>query len=221
MQRAILFDWDGTLAHTLPIWMSWYKAFSLFLSLELTDHQIAVQLFGHNDLVQKFIITPNQLRQAEDYADSKVDLSTEFAQVTLHPGAQKTIKKLHDQGYSLAITTSSDIDLFIKPVLERQNLTSYFDALVDRHQVKNNKPAPDIFLKALDILNVEPKNSIIVGDGDKDIVAAKTAGIKNVLFYPPEHHIIYSEQYIKTLSADRIITDLSELPVVIEKLFHA
>ena len=57
-------------------------------------------------------------------------------------------------------------------------MRSYFDVIVDGHQVNKPKPAPDIYLKAAELLNVKPTNCIVLEDSPTGIEAGRAAGMR-------------------------------------------
>ena len=65
-------------------------------------------------------------------------------------------------------------------VLNNLKLVNYFDFIADASKCKNSKPAPDIFLMALNGLNVEAKNCIGIEDAYSGIEAINTSGMYSV-----------------------------------------
>ena len=87
------------------------------------------------------------------------------------------------------------------------NLSDNFDVVVSAaDDVKNGKPAPDIFLKAAEKLNVKPEECVVVEDALNGIKAAKAAGMKciaNTNSFPKD----------KLTEADLIIDNFNELTI--------
>ena len=91
----------------------------------------------------------------------------------------KTVKELKSAGLKLAVCTSSDLvkmNINIKAI----GLSDCFDALINGRDIKNNKPAPDIYLKGAEMLHVSPSECLVVEDAKNGILAAKAAGMHNV-----------------------------------------
>ena len=65
----------------------------------------------------------------------------------------------------------------IEFVLERFGLRKYFTVIVDGYQVAHPKPAPDIYLKAAELLGVAPARCIVFEDSPVGIEAARRAGM--------------------------------------------
>ena len=62
-------------------------------------------------------------------------------------------------------------------VLDRAGLRTYFDAVVDGHQVANPKPYPDIYLRAAELLAVKVPNCLVFEDSPSGVAAAAAAGM--------------------------------------------
>jgi HAD superfamily hydrolase (TIGR01509 family) len=63
-------------------------------------------------------------------------------------------------------------------ILRHTNLRKYFTAVVDGHQVANPKPHPDIYLKAAELLGVNPSNCIVFEDSYSGVTAGNAAGMR-------------------------------------------
>lgn len=85
----------------------------------------------------------------------------------------ETLKSLRKQGYKLAIGSSSKNTKFI---LKQIGLDDFFDAVSDGTNITKSKPDPEVFLKAADMLGVEPAACIVVEDAEAGIDAAITGG---------------------------------------------
>jgi len=79
----------------------------------------------------------------------------------------------------VALVTANNKQL-TKRILNKTGLSKYFEVIVTCEDVKNSKPAPDAYLKALKELNVSPENCIVFEDSEVGLKSAKTAGIKNI-----------------------------------------
>ncbi len=89
-----------------------------------------------------------------------------------HEYALSTLKK---DGYKLALASNS-IKLTINLMMEKANLSRYFDLVLSNQDVKNPKPDPEIYIKAIQNLELKPEECLIVEDNDNGIRAAKASG---------------------------------------------
>jgi len=95
------------------------------------------------------------------------------------PYAIKFLKQLKAENLKIALATSSRQEK-MNFVLQLTNLTSYFDIIVTGDLVQKSKPAPDIFLKAAEKLQLKPEDCLVVEDAANGVKAAKNAGMKCV-----------------------------------------
>jgi|SRR3989344_553336 len=99
-------------------------------------------------------------------------------------GAESVIITLN-KGYRLAIVTSRVNEaVYAAPQLAR--LKKYFSATVSYQDTANHKPHPEPLLLAAQKLGVMPEESVYIGDVSNDILAAKAAGMK-VIIYSSNH----------------------------------
>jgi len=96
-------------------------------------------------------------------------------------------------------------------------LKDFFDAIVISAEINKRKPSPEIFQKALTILETEPPKACFVGDTpDTDIAGAQKVGMKAILALRRTSTIDWPIQPLRRVEPDKIIKSLKELPAVIE-----
>jgi beta-phosphoglucomutase len=95
------------------------------------------------------------------------------------PHAIKLLKQLKQENLKIALATSSRQEK-MKLVLQLTNLLPYFDVIVTGDLVNRSKPAPDIFLKVAEKLQLKPCECVVIEDAANGVKAAKNAGMKCV-----------------------------------------
>ena len=98
----------------------------------------------------------------------------------------RAMRALSRQGVRIAVV--SDIHFDIRPWFENVGLGGFVDAYALSYEVGAQKPEPGIFLHALELLHVEPRNALMVGDRLEYDGAAAGVGIPTLLL-PPLHDI--------------------------------
>lgn len=83
------------------------------------------------------------------------------------------------QVYPLAIASGSE-HAVIQAVLAMGDLRRYFPIVVSSSDVKQGKPAPDIFLRAASMLKLNPKDCVVMEDSKPGVMAGLAAGMKVV-----------------------------------------
>jgi len=94
------------------------------------------------------------------------------------PGAVDFVKKCNARGLMTAVATSTDEVKMTANLNETGLPPSMFNATVNGLEVENKKPAPDIYLKAVEKLGLEPHECLVVEDALSGIMAAKSAGCR-------------------------------------------
>ena len=87
------------------------------------------------------------------------------------------MEHLSRQGFKLACVTNS-IRKTALMMLEKSGILQYMDCIISNEDVKNSKPHPEGYIKALVLLNCLPSNAIIVEDSPKGLQAARLTGAK-------------------------------------------
>ena len=100
-------------------------------------------------------------------------------------GIREVLEKLHQEGYLLAVGSSSPEDV-IQKVLKDLGLAQYFSAFISGENMAHPKPAPDTFLAAAKALLLDPSACLVVEDSTNGGKAAKAAGISCVWFHNPD-----------------------------------
>lgn len=85
------------------------------------------------------------------------------------------LSSLKSRGYKLAVASNS-IRNTIDVMMEKANLNRYLDLIVSAEDVKNPKPAPEIYVLAMRNLGLNPENCLIVEDNENGIKAAIASG---------------------------------------------
>ncbi|USG64723.1 HAD-IA family hydrolase [Brevibacillus ruminantium] len=176
--RTILFDFDGTVANTLPlIYNSFRSTFLQFLNEHYTDEQI-VAMFGPPELgILENMIARDQL---EDAVTHFYDFYTaEHHRVANHPDMADMLAQLQKRGLRMGVVTgkgrrSADISL------REWGLASFFDVVIAGDEVAQPKPHPEGILSAMEQMGARPEETIFVGDSNYDIIAGKAAGLVTV-----------------------------------------
>ena len=99
-------------------------------------------------------------------------------------GVQNLIKSLKRAGIPIALASSSHT-LVINAIIDKLRFRRYFDVIVSGFELKNGKPAPDIFLYAADLLGTPHADTIVIEDTANGVLAAKNAGMKCVGYHNP------------------------------------
>ena len=205
-QYSVIFDMDGVLADTGPIHFdSWVK-----MTSEIGYHfskEFFEKTFGQQSpsIVRKLVGHRIEQELVEKWAALKEQYYREMVKDKLKPlpGVKRIIQELKSYGFKLAVGSSGpreNVELLINTL----KLKKDFDVLISAAEVKNGKPAPDVFLISAKKLKTEPKNCLVIEDAPVGIEAAKRAGMKSIA-------LTTTHEKNELLNADLIVKDLSKV----------
>jgi HAD superfamily hydrolase (TIGR01549 family) len=174
--RAVLFDWDGTLADTAEVSFQVYVA--LFASFDIA--------FGRDDFERTY--SPDWYRTFEAvglprgrWAEADERWLQLYARESsrLLPGVIESLARLHERGLLRGLVTSGTRSR-VERDLERLRVGGCFEAVVCGGDTENRKPHPEPLVLALDKLGVPAVEAAYVGDSPEDVVMSRAAGALSV-----------------------------------------
>jgi HAD superfamily hydrolase (TIGR01509 family) len=92
------------------------------------------------------------------------------------PGVEDYLKAAKSLGLKIGLASSSSLD-WVEKYLKQFTLFDYFDCIYTRDDVKNVKPDPELYEKALQFFNISGDEAIAFEDSPNGLRAAKTAGL--------------------------------------------
>jgi pyrophosphatase PpaX len=206
--NTILFDWDGTLAQTLEIWLSTLRTALAAADLHPSDKQIGA-LFGNVNIHHELGIKPEKIAVYESQFD---DVYNKLESTELYLGAKQVLQSLKADGYKLGLVSTSN-QRMLEVALAANDLTDYFDVIVTADDTSKHKPDPEPINIALKRLQSTPETAIFVGDSDKDTGAALNAKLPLFLFAPEYHEFFYNLEELKqSPSVKASFTDWADFP---------
>lgn len=112
------------------------------------------------------------------FASAKREFTLDYEQrygVPVKPYAKETVETLSRRGFKLALASSTYSDT-VKRQLSAVGIYERLDVVVTGDLVARSKPAPDIYLRACELLNVDPADAVVLEDGKNGILSANAAG---------------------------------------------
>jgi HAD superfamily hydrolase (TIGR01509 family) len=184
--KAVIFDMDGVLADTEPIYMGINRDLLSMLGVTLpSEHLLAyvgipakrmwTELRSRFELQQPL----SELIRLEK--DRQVQHLRGMKQIPEFPGARQLLEELRQMGIAMAVGSSSSREI-VELVLSKVAIRHFFTATVSGEDVSRGKPAPDIFLRAAERLEVESQECVVIEDSPPGVEGAKNAGMLCVGF---------------------------------------
>jgi HAD superfamily hydrolase (TIGR01509 family) len=185
--NAVIFDMDGVLIDSEPIYIEidkiMFKKYGLDSSkIDLEDY-IGINLYEMwEDLINKNQLEINDLDKiVEDHVTNFYLALKNNKELQLMPGILDWIKYFKENNIKMMLASSS-YPLIVQHIYSRFNLDNYMCGYIDINEIKNGKPAPDIFLQAAKMMKVNTDNGLIIEDSENGVNAAYNAGIKSIAF---------------------------------------
>jgi beta-phosphoglucomutase len=179
---AFIFDMDGVIIDSTAAHTEAWRRYLAGHNISIED--IPARMLGrHNDeIVREFFQGyPLTERDIIDHGSRKEQVYREVMAPVLHqnlvPGIVDFLEAHAD--VPAAVATNAE-RANVQFVLETAGIARYFSAIVNGHQVQRPKPAPDIYLKAAQLLNIAPAHCVVFEDSLTGIQAARAAGTRVV-----------------------------------------
>lgn len=202
--KAVIFDMDGVLIDSEPLWkIAEIEAFAkVGIDLTQTDCEETVGL--RMDEVVKIWYdrvgwTGKSLKEVEEDVIDIVIREIK-AQGEAKDGVHETLAELQSAGYKIGLATSSAMRI-AETVLEKLSIGHYFKAVCSAENELKGKPHPQVFITCSKALMTDETDCLVIEDSFNGVLAAKAARMK-VMAIPEKTH-----NYDKRLIIADIILD--------------
>lgn len=206
--KAFLFDLDGVLVSTEHNhFLAWQRcAHSLGIAFTEKENEL-LKGVSRVDSLKKILVLGAKTISTEEFEDlliSKNDFYLEsiqdLNQSDLLPGVLDLLKAAKTKGIQLGVGSSSKNANFI---LDKLQIRSYFEVVIDGNGVKDPKPHPEVFLNGASALGLDPSVCMVFEDAASGIAAAKAGGFTAVGVGNP-HIANMADIYLNDLTEFRV-----------------
>jgi len=209
--KAVFFDLDGTLRHSVPSGGEVFTDYVITLGLPVDDEarlralrwehlywasstDLRDDLLAHAGETEKFWIEYSRRRlialgassqwARENAMKASVHMGEFYRPESIVPDdVRRALPLLKESGYILGVISNRDSPF--QDVLEEHGIGEFFNFSLAAGEVNSFKPEPGVFEHALRRVNLSPKEAIYVGDNYyADVVGARRAGLQPVLYDP-------------------------------------
>jgi beta-phosphoglucomutase-like phosphatase (HAD superfamily) len=178
--KAVIFDLDGVLVEA----KDWhYQALNKALAVFGCDFSYEEHLSTYDGLPTKTkleMLNKNKnfpLELSQLVYELKQIYTNEFFSTRCFPDFSQDylFRKLKDKSIKTAVASNS-ITATVNMAMQNLDIRKYIEFSLSNEDVKNPKPDPEIYTKAISMLNLKPSECLIVEDNSNGIKAAKASG---------------------------------------------
>ena len=191
---------DGVLVDSFEAWLALLNAAAQHFGQPPISRDGFMAVYGQSTERDVAAFFPDQtVQEVDGYYEAHFH---EHAQhVTAAPNAHKVLEAVKAKGLRTAVVTNT-AGVLARNILQELGLLP--EHVVGGDEVPHGKPAPDIVLRACELLGVSPSEAIVVGDSAYDMGAATAAGARGV--------------GVNGVTGDDTLRSLAELPALLERL---
>lgn len=189
--KACIFDLDGVIVDTAVYHFKSWKRLADELGINFTEHDNerlkGVSRMRSLDIILEIGNVTKTDAEKDELAARKNEWYTEMINKMkpeeVLPGARQFLELVRKAGIKTALGSASKNSGII---LEKTNLASLFDTIVDGNHVSKAKPDPEVFLKGAEALNEKPVDCVVFEDAIAGVEAALAGGMKVIGIGSPE-----------------------------------
>ena len=189
---AVIFDMDGVLIDTEPLndlhMVKFLKKLGVTVDYDYLQKFRGVHakyIWSH--LIKEFNLTTPIDELIANVRKSYIEYLLSLDKLEPIEGVIQFIEKLKKQKIKVAVASSA-YHKRINLLLEICKLKDFFDVIISGDHVQHAKPDPEIYIRAAQLLERDPKNCIVFEDAINGILAAKAAGMKVIGYKGADHN---------------------------------
>lgn len=184
MLKGVIFDLDGVICFTdeyhYLAWKELADGEGIYFDREINNRLRGVSRMASLEIILERAGRAYTDAEKTNMAESKNEtyrrLLARMTPEDVSSETLETLTQLRQRGLRLAIGSSSRNARFI---LQRIGLIDFFDAISDGNNITRSKPDPEVFLKAAQMLDLEPADCLVVEDAHAGIQAAHDGGFRS------------------------------------------
>ena len=217
MIKAIIFDFDGLIIDTESVWYESYKETLKSYQFDLPLAEFG-ECIGSDETVLNTYFKKNlgESCNVDEIENRAFDIyKTKMSSPEARIGVLDYLQEASEMGFKIGLASSSSKE-WVTKYLKELGLLNYFEVIVTRDDVEKVKPAPDLYLKAINDLKIDSSEGIAFEDSLNGSIAAMTAGLKCVIVPNSVTELSSFENYSLRLNS-MSEKSLSEVIELIEK----
>ncbi len=209
MLKAVIFDMDGVLIDSEPLWRKAEIGVFKKVGIPLTPALCLETLGLRTDELVKYWYEKHPWNNYTlDEVANDIEQTVKNLIITEGrpmEGLSETLNFFKNSGVKIGLASSSTMDLIIT-VLNQLHIRNFFSVINSAENEKWGKPHPGVYLTTARKLDVEPENCLAIEDSLNGLRAAKSAGMRTIVIPSPDNRGNPQFNF-----ADRIINSLNEI----------
>lgn len=178
LYKVVIYDCDGVILDSIESNYVFYNRVMEFLGRPEIDRdnneaKRVLHTYSFNDVMEYFFAGDPERDEAFRFAKT-IHYRDLMPYMRMEDGFINALDQIKEYA-ALAICTNRATSMDM--IIEDFGLTGYFECVMTASQVANPKPHPEPLLKVLDYFDVKPEDALFIGDGEVDMLAAKSAGV--------------------------------------------
>jgi HAD superfamily hydrolase (TIGR01549 family) len=208
MIKAVIFDIDGVLLDSFETNLKFFQDLMIKGGYNPPTREEYKKLFHYNMFdVIKILTKSNSEEEIQRIVKFRTNKEVAYPHelVTAPKEMKETIEVLAKDYFLGVVTSRTKNSVFASPIMKE--IESYFKYSVSLEDTVKHKPDPEPLLLIVEKLNIKKEEAVYIGDTETDFQAAKSAGMKFILF---------SKEKVDGVEISTSV--FSELPDLINKL---
>lgn len=217
--QTLLLDCDGVLADTeafghLPAFNDAFEELGLGIHWSLNEYAELVKIGGGKERILHYLHSnpvkingydlDSLTRELHSIKTKKYIDLIDSGCIPGRPGIRRLVDEAKAEGWTVAVASTSAVKS-VQAVIDAVLSPGSIDAVFAGDMVKAKKPAPDIYLMAMERVGAEPRSTIVIEDSATGAAAAHNAGLSHLV----THSAFSAEEEFPFASL--IVSDLGEL----------
>jgi HAD superfamily hydrolase (TIGR01509 family) len=184
--KAVIYDMDGVLIDSMPFFVEIVWEMAVERGCDITKEKVNEFAGSPMHMWWDWIVEEYRLEENPEKLTARVE--EEYARFLNQPdkikvmsGVVDTIKWLNENGYKVAIASSSP-NHAIKKVYNALKLKGYVNSYTGGNEVAHGKPFPDVFIETAHRMEIPEHECLVIEDSTNGIKAANLAGMTTVAY---------------------------------------
>ncbi|MBS7007837.1 HAD family hydrolase [Anaerostipes sp.] len=213
MKKGLILDMDGVIVDSERVYIQAFKEWFLDHGIELETKDFE-KVIGtpYADAIDYFMEFwgDKSSREVfeEEFTRMKDSVTFDYREI-LNPGVDELLTYCKKRDIKTTLASGNSMDC-IKKMLADCGLEEHFDFVISGERLTRNKPHPDVYLKAMEYMELEPEQCITLEDSKIGIRASKNAGIFTVAKVPEAYCLEQGEADTKVNHIEEVISMLKD-----------